>query len=142
LKRGLIAMHFHIHMLRHCSGALLSLSPALALLLMVQRPDSAKFEGATVIGRVTYEDRPVSGMMICFSLPDKPHVSYGMLAPDGSFRLQTNRTGDGAAPGTYRVHFHFPELGSWLPEKFTGPEIPDLVLDVSRGWNHCAIDLR
>jgi hypothetical protein len=135
-------MHFHIHTARSYSRVVLSLGPAVALFLLVLEPAPRKFEGASVTGRVTYEGRPVSGMMICFSSADKPHASYDMLAPDGSFQLQTNRPGDGAAPGNYRVHFHTPHGGSSLPAKYSNPDTTELVVEIARNWNHCEIDLR
>jgi hypothetical protein len=135
-------MHFPIHKVRTWGGAVFSLGPALALFLMVQQPSSRESLGASVSGRVTYEGRPVTGMMICFRAPDRPNTSYSVLGPDGSFSLQTHRPGDGAAPGKYLAHFETTPGGTPLPSKFFDPDSRELQVEFTRGWNHCQIDLK
>jgi hypothetical protein len=59
-----------------------------------------------VIGRVTYEDgSPVeAGTVIGETTVDgKPLSVQGNIEKDGTFRWGTEKAGDGAPPGTYRV---------------------------------------
>ena len=59
-----------------------------------------------VHGTVTFEGKPLaSGGTITF-LPlteQTGKVASGMIAEDGTYRLTTNRPGDGSTPGEYRV---------------------------------------
>ena len=57
-------------------------------------------------GQVTFADgTPVSAGRVNFRPVDdpKPVVARGEIQPDGTFRLTTFKTGDGALPGRHRV---------------------------------------
>lgn len=59
-----------------------------------------------VTGHVTYEDGSplAAGTVIGEATVDgKPVSVQGIVEPDGSFSLGTQRPGDGALPGNYRV---------------------------------------
>lgn len=59
-----------------------------------------------VAGRVTYEDgTPVEAGTVLgeATVNGKPVGVQGNIEPDGSFRWGTERAGDGAVPGSYRV---------------------------------------
>src|SRR4051794_3416079 len=86
------------------SGAMFGLGPVLGVLSMLHQPGSLISQEASVTGRVTYENRPVTGMLVCFSLPGQRNTCCGLLAPDGSFYLQAQNFGEGIAPGEYCVH--------------------------------------
>jgi hypothetical protein len=57
-----------------------------------------------VQGLVTLEGTPVTGATVLF-MPDgsEGRPATGFTTPDGTFRLTTYKTDDGAAPGQYRV---------------------------------------
>lgn len=59
-----------------------------------------------VSGRVTFDDgSPLdAGLVVCEArVGDKPVMARGGLRPDGTFELGTDKPGDGARPGKYRV---------------------------------------
>jgi hypothetical protein len=58
-----------------------------------------------VRGSVTLDGKPVEGAMVLF-LPESEKAgrqASGLTGADGSFRLTTFRTDDGALPGNYKV---------------------------------------
>jgi hypothetical protein len=123
------------------SGAVFGLGPVLGLFLLIQQPHLSDFQRASVTGRVTYENRPVTGTMIYFSLPGDLSTPGGLLQPDGSFDLQESCP-DGTAPGEYRLHFVAGIRGRKLPAKFRKADTSGLVVRITRGWNHVQIDLK
>jgi hypothetical protein len=59
-----------------------------------------------VTGNVTYPDgKPLSEGMVVFESqdPQNPGTARGEIGTDGSYRLGTNKPGDGLLPGTYRA---------------------------------------
>ncbi|MCS6975695.1 MAG: carboxypeptidase-like regulatory domain-containing protein [Gemmatales bacterium] len=54
-------------------------------------------------GTVTLDGQPVEGVIITFVPTGAGQPASGVSGPDGSFRLTTRNTGDGAIPGTYKV---------------------------------------
>jgi hypothetical protein len=59
-----------------------------------------------VTGRVTFDDgSPLDdGAVICEQVDgEQPVTARGKINPDGTYRLGTNKPGDGARPGKYRV---------------------------------------
>jgi hypothetical protein len=55
-------------------------------------------------GTVTLDGQPLSGAMVQFIREDgKGTPATGITGTDGSFRLTTYSTGDGALPGDYKV---------------------------------------
>jgi len=57
-----------------------------------------------VNGIVTLDDKPVEGALVQFMpMDDRGRPATGMTRSDGTFRLRTYITGDGAVAGTYKV---------------------------------------
>jgi hypothetical protein len=133
----------HLHTARKYFGYSLGLGFVSVLLPLAAVPASPTTELASVTGQVTYEGRPVSGMLICFDVGDTHlHSAYDMLAADGSFCLQTKIAGDGAAPGKYRVHLYPAGGDASLPAKYRDPDTSALQIEVARDWNHFQIELQ
>jgi hypothetical protein len=68
---------------------------------------------APVSGKVTAKAQPAVGAVVTFH-PVSPTVENklrpsGVVQADGTFRLTTYTTGDGAAPGDYAVTLAWPE---------------------------------
>ena len=124
------------------SGAMFGLGPVLGLFSMIHQPGSLRSQEASVVGRVTYENRPVTGMLICFSLPGQRNTCCGSLAPDGSFFLRAQNFGEGIAPGEYRVHFETTPSGTKLPAKFFEPDSRELVVQIPPRVVDIQIDLK
>ena len=97
----------------------------LALLLVATGCNQSNL--AKVTGKVTYNDEPVTSGTITFAAEDKP-AAYGDLQPDGSYELQTEKPGDGATPGSYKVFVvAMQDQGGALPEErspLPAPTIP------------------
>ena len=56
-----------------------------------------------VEGTVTYDGKPLAGATVQFvPLDSNGTTANGMTGDDGSFRLTTHSTGDGAKPGDYK----------------------------------------
>ena len=98
-----------------------------------------------VTGKVTYKDKPVTSGTISFVSADNASA-YGELQADGSYSLKTDKPGDGAAPGTYKVIVVamqdqanlLPEQKSPLPAptvpfKYTSLATTDLTAKVEKG---------
>jgi hypothetical protein len=56
-----------------------------------------------VSGTVTLDDKPLEGAMVSFQPEDGGTPATGFTGSDGTFRLTTYSTGDGARPGEYKV---------------------------------------
>jgi hypothetical protein len=64
-------------------------------------------------GTVTLDDKPLSGALIQFVPEDGTgSPATATTGTDGSFRLTTRSTGDGALPGDYRVMVTMPDESS------------------------------
>lgn len=100
---------------------------------------------ASVKGKVTYMDKPVTSGTISFVSADKPSA-YGDLQSDGTYTLKTDKPGDGATPGAYKVIVVamqdqaglLPEARSPLPAptvplKYTSLATSDLTAEVEKG---------
>ena len=98
-----------------------------------------------VTGKVTYKDKPVTSGTISFVSADKTSA-YGDLQSDGTYTLKTDKPGDGATPGAYRVIVVamqdqanlLPEARSPLPAptvpmKYTSLATTDLTANVEKG---------
>jgi hypothetical protein len=69
-----------------------------------------------VKGVVNYQGKPVPNVAVSF-IPEKGLLATGTTDADGKFELTTNKPGDGAVVGTYKVAINFsPEL----PEEAMG----------------------
>jgi hypothetical protein len=106
-------------MFAFCDGSLHFLSQSTPLLLLQNF--------ATVKGKVTYNDQPVSSGTIPFISADNA-AAYGDLKPDGSYELMTVKPGDEAAPGAYKVILvAMQDQKDLLPEERNGwpaPTVP------------------
>lgn len=56
-----------------------------------------------VHGKVTYQGRPVAGATVAFLAPGAPRSAVGTTDQEGSFRLTTFETDDGAIAGTHVI---------------------------------------
>ena len=70
-----------------------------------------------VQGMVTYQGKPVPKLSVAF-IPDKGMLASGTTDAQGRFSLMTNKPGDGAMVGTYKVAINF------VPDEI--PEMPGL----------------
>lgn len=99
----------------------------------------------SVKGKVTYNDKPVTSGTITFAAEDKASA-YGEIMPDGSYELMTEKPGDGATPGAYRVFVvamqdqadllpeeRNPLPAPMVPNKYTSLATTDLTADVESG---------
>lgn len=99
----------------------------------------------SVKGKVMYNDKPVTSGTITFAADDKASA-YGEILPDGTYELMTEKPGDGATPGAYKVIVvsmqdqanALPEERSPLPAptvptKYTSFATTDLTADVESG---------
>lgn len=97
----------------------------------------------SVKGVVTYQEKPVSSGTVNFI--SEEGSSYGELKPDGSYELMTDKPGDGARPGSYKVTvIAMQDQGSALPEaknplppptvplKYTSLATTDLTAEVGK----------
>ncbi len=98
-----------------------------------------------VTGKVTYQGKPVTGGTISFIAADKP-AAYSDLDAEGGYSLHTEKPGDGATPGAYKVIVVamqdqsglLPEQRAALPPptvpiKYTSLATTDLNADVKPG---------
>ena len=99
----------------------------------------------SVKGKVTYNDKPVTSGTITFAAEDKTSA-YGEILPDGSYELMTEKPGDGATPGAYKVFIvamqdqadllpeeRNPLPAPMVPDKYTSLATTDLTADVESG---------
>lgn len=99
----------------------------------------------SVKGKVTYNDKPVTSGTITFAAEDKASA-YGEIMPDGSYELMTEKPGDGATPGAYKVFVvamqdqadllpeeRNPLPAPMVPNKYTSLATTDLTADVESG---------
>jgi hypothetical protein len=72
-----------------------------------------------VRGTVTFEDGtplPAGGIIFLQEGGEKAIQAQGSIRPDGRYELGTNRPGDGAAPGKYRVLINPGDMADWDPK--------------------------
>jgi hypothetical protein len=135
-------------LLNHRAGRQLAWVFALAVVLGVAGCGSGRY---SVTGRVVFEEdgQPLDeGIVICeMTDGQKTVLARGSLARDGSFRLGTERPGDGARPGKYRVlvvprgltQAELSAQGRIIDPKFEKFETSGLALDVKPGRNELNI---
>lgn len=117
----------------------------LVLAVLVNAVGCSSSNLVSVKGKVTYNDKPVTSGTISFLAEDKP-AAYGDLQPDGTYALKTDKPGDGATPGAYKVIVVamqdqaglLPEQRSPLPAptvplKYTSLVTTDLTAEVEKG---------
>jgi hypothetical protein len=96
-----------------------------------------------VRGSVARDGNPLRGGKIEFTPVAKGQPAVGLIQPDGTFQLSTNRENDGAMAGGYRITV----LGERAAEDrtprmiYSGPE--DFIIDVLPGQdNEVPINIR
>ncbi len=105
-------------MLRHPQSLLLAFLPLGVLLSLVGCGEAVpELETWPVTGKVVDQRGEVvsSGAVRCMTNSDSHLITTGILAPDGSFNLRTQRKGfkyDGAVAGTYSVVVYFEGIGA------------------------------
>lgn len=81
-----------------------------------------------VKGEVLYQGKPVPQLSVAF-IPEKGLLASGMTDDNGKFTLTTNKAGDGAAVGVYKVAIRFvpdeiPEMPGFPGAKTKPPASP------------------
>jgi len=127
---------------------------AAAFLLLLVAPGCEKSSSPLypVQGRVTLEDgKPLSQGVVIFERRDGGGVitARGDLKSDGSYRLSTNKLGDGAPTGKYRVLINPQEISDVPDEerklpfdnKYLKFETSGLEFEVKAGQNDFQIKL-
>ena len=96
-----------------------------------------------VRGSVARDGKPLRGGKIEFTPIAQGQPAVGLIQPDGTFQLSTNRENDGAMAGQYRITV----LGERAPEDLvprmilSGPE--EFTVDIRPGQdNEVAINIR
>lgn len=135
-------MSYHLHRTRQWMAwflGALALSPFALTFSFGSLKDPLHLSPVT--GRVTFAGRPVRDMTLCLD-QDGHHAAFGLLQPDGSFRLSSLIWTDwGALPGRYHAHLFTYENGPVLPAKFRSPETSGIEIEIAPGWNDIQIDL-
>jgi hypothetical protein len=81
-------------------------------------------------GTITLDGQPLGGVIITF-VPQGPGLpATGVSGPDGSFRLTTRNTGDGAIPGQYKVTVRRSDPGGTGPTE--SPKDPGELAEAMR----------
>ncbi len=98
-----------------------------------------------VTGKVVLADgKPLSSGVISF-VPkgDLPITPSANISPDGTFKVITGGSGDGAPPGDYKVRIEAPALQSGpkskkslFPFKYTDEDSSEIVVTVRPQENH------
>jgi len=108
---------------------------------------------APVKGKVTYKGKAIPTGTVMF-VPDEGPAATGEISADGSYRLSTYSTGDGAVIGHHQVAVIALQVTTGLPEKrnpIPPPLVPPKYMDHSRsgltadvklGDNEVNLDLR
>lgn len=82
-----------------------------------------------VKGTVTYKGKPIESLAVSF-MPENGQIATGTTDAAGKFELMTNKPGDGAAPGNYKVGISFvtseipPMPGMEGSQKYKAPVSP------------------
>jgi hypothetical protein len=128
----------------------------LLLLAGCQGTDSGRVKTYPVSGNIYVNGQPAAGAKIeCYAVNDsnllalRPHAIAG---PDGSFKLTTYKTGDGAPAGTYALTVKWPTPPKFgqeadgpdrLKGRYADPKHPARRIDVHAGDNDLeTIDLK
>ena len=124
-------------------------------------------ETASVSGRVTYQGKPVAEGRIVFHPEDGRRPAMAAINSDGSYRLTTFESEDGALPGKHRVTIKavrvvggapvdelskqsgeyvpnnapLPTLEWLVPEKYSNLNTTTLTAEVKSGGNVINFDL-
>jgi len=105
-----------------------------------------------VAGKVVLDDgTPVNSGTVIFEqdVKEKPKASRGVIQSDGSFKLSTNKPGDGAYPGKYKVSVSGGTTSADDPtpvaikfdSSYTSVETSNLNIEIKPGSNDLLITL-
>lgn len=100
-------------------------------------------ETAAAKGVVTYKGAPIAKIAVVFNPSDgKGMIATGTTDANGEFSLQTNKPGDGAMVGSYKVSFKYvsdviPDM--FAPKKETSP-IPEKYGDEGKSGETATVD--
>lgn len=116
-----------------------------------------------VSGVLTYQGQPLESYRVTFYPEQGERASSGLTDAEGKFTLGTNREGDGAPPGRYKVVVSFsppasedttldlpiedpskmPKPKVKVPEKYSNPEQSGLIMEVPKsGLRDLKLDLQ
>jgi hypothetical protein len=128
--------------------------PIVALATIYTGCGSSKTPTAEVSGKVTYQGKPLAAGAVLFQPASGP-AAKGEISPDGSFRLSTFGSHDGAILGTHKVGISCyapaaakspsqePGLGKPLiPEKYLNFQTSGLTAEVTSDANHFEFELK
>lgn len=115
----------------------------------------SKIRTAPVNGKVTYKNKPVPYGTVTFIPESGGPPATGEIQPDGTFRMTTVTSGDGAIIGKHKVVIvAMEDMGDRLPEernptpppivptKYTSPATTPLTTEVKDGDNSPVFDLK
>ena len=119
---------------------------------------------APVRGKITFQGKPVTEGQITFH-PEHGRPAIGAIGTDGTYRLTTFKSDDGAEPGNYRVTIDatrvtggtqpksfrdemrnmnkgiVPKIERLVPEKYSRPETSPLTAEVKQDQNTIDFDI-
>jgi hypothetical protein len=98
-------------------------------------------------GTITYKGQPVADANVTFTPDGGGKMASGRTDAQGKFTLGTDKPGDGAMPGDYRVsvtpNLPTPAEGDYspsppppFPQKYVDPSVTDLKATVKSGANN------
>jgi hypothetical protein len=108
--------------------------------------NSSDVQTVPVTGVVTFEGQPVDGATVYFA-PEKGPAARAETDEEGKFSLMTNRPGDGAVPGKFKVGIAkfvpdmktandpVPGMKNTLPDKYNNPTSSGLTATVDLKGN-------
>jgi hypothetical protein len=113
-------------------------------------------EMASISGKVTYNGKPVpKGTITFIPVVQGGRNAVGVIGPDGSYSIQTEKPGDGALLGDYNVTIsaHDEAVLDYIPAKpvepkllapakYENPKSTDLKATVKRGASPINFDLK
>jgi hypothetical protein len=104
------------------------------VLVAVAGCGGGKSRTVPVEGVVTLDGQPLSGAMVHF-LPQgtRGPAATGATGSDGSFKLTTYNTGDGAVPGDYKIIITYKEPDSGIQQ--VAPNDPKAMADAMKTFN-------
>jgi len=107
-----------------------------------------------VAGTLTFQGKPLANYMVSFIPAEGAHNAVGVTDSSGNFVLGTNKPGDGAAVGSYKVSVAFagppqddsnqalapapepdavPKPAIEIPAKYTDPNTSEITVEVPSG---------
>ena len=96
----------------------------LGCLLAVPACSSGRKKCYPVSGELYVDGKPAPDVFVYLHSVDQTdlHLLYGQTAEDGTFRIATYVSADGAPAGEYIVTFEWPERSGLLKQNFDGPD--------------------